>query len=188
KGSRGDRQGNIEATQDVLRGDVEADREPDAPATKRTASEEAAALKKWAAANNRLLPHEDFTSEWEKQGRIMGAEHQVVHDAENSTVQKRKVIWPSESYSDYLTRLEIHNLLPSAPYSLLGFSEAPDKYEKIRFMPVVEQPYIKGRPPTMPEIEENMNKAGCEGKDGWYKDPCTGVIVRDVSEANAIID
>jgi hypothetical protein len=153
-------------------------------------SKEADALKKWAEQNGLLIPHAFLTEQWrDKNNSLAGSEHQIIYDAENNSVIKRKHVSSRETYNGYLVRLEIHNIIsPAARYVLLGFSEVPDYESKIIFMPVVAQPVIKGRAGTFEEIDVHMHAMGFEGEGGRYKDLEEGILVHDLGEPNAIVD
>ncbi|MDA8240915.1 MAG: hypothetical protein M0Z67_11180 [Nitrospiraceae bacterium] len=179
----------IDAAEALSRREVEEGEGADGHySSKEIQQREIPALIKWAKGNGLLIPPDKFTAFWkEENDALQGAEHQVVFDADD-TVIKRKMIWPQETYSGYLRRLQIHNSLSYAKFELMGFSEVTDAQGNIRVMPVVRQPYIPGRPAMFDEINAFMNKAGFEGEGGLYRDDFSGIVVYDAGENNAIID
>lgn len=181
----------IEAAQNVTRTIFKAVQGCDESKTaKEIQKQESEALKEWAEQNGLLLAHVYLTKQWiEDNDSLAGSEHQVIFDAKNNSVIKRKHILSSETYHGYLTRLELHNIIsPAAPYTLIGFSDVPDAEGNIIFMPIVSQPVIKGRAGSFEEIDAHMHSMGLEGTGGRYKEVDEGILVHDLGEPNAIVD
>lgn len=124
------------------------------------------ALRNWADANGRLIDHQAFTDAWNDQTteggeRVMGTEQQVLFQQDLKCVQKRKVLWPDETWQDYLNRLEAHKLhFPDTAYTFYGFTDAP--YSKgSAFMARVSQPFSERlRHATEEEIRTHLEAKG----------------------------
>lgn len=156
----------------------------------------------WARRKNLFQDQAKFTQEWIAQGRIAGAEQQVILNKNENTVTKRKRLLPDETWLDYMNRVSIHNKLsPSAAYEFKGFTEVTKNDGKMLTMALAEQPYIEGRSALSHEIERHMYKLGFEKLPptafSFYKDKLpaslqewvdvkSGIVISDLHAGNVL--
>jgi hypothetical protein len=145
--------------------------EPDSGTVEAVQQRQSDALRKWAEENDALEDHQAFTDAWndwaEQYGeRVQGTEQQVLLQKNSQIVHKRKFLWPDETWSDYLNRLEAHNRhFPETAYTLLGFTDAPHAKGSV-FMARVSQPFSERlRDATEEEIRAYFEAKGFESAE-----------------------
>lgn len=158
------------------------------------------ALRKWAEISGHVFEESLFFTNWEKQGKPGGAEHQVFHDQETGRWFKRLYYGVNHStLGDYLARMRLHSVIfPETAYRLEGFTINAKNKE---LAPVVSQPHIEvdtNRPlVSKAETDDLMAAMGFasvqlmhEGvrDDGYfaYLHPITGVLAHDLHDENVV--
>lgn len=157
-------------------------------------------IRQWAEAQSLLRDETVFLSEWEAQGRLHGAEHQVFFDPSTGRWFKRLYrCLHHTTLGDYLARLRFHSVIfPETAYRLEGFTLNPKSRD---IAPIVSQPHVavnESLPPVCKEETDSlMALSGFapvqllhEGvlDDGYYAylHPVTGVLVFDLHDENVI--
>ena len=157
-------------------------------------------LRHWAEAQGLLRDEAVFLKEWESQGSLHGAEHQVFFDPASGRWFKRLYrCLHHTTLGDYLARLRFHSVIfPETAYRLEGFTLNPKSKE---IAPIVSQPHVEvneSLPPVLKEETDSlMALSGFapvqllhEGvpDDGYYAylHPVTGVLVFDLHDENVI--
>ena len=157
-------------------------------------------LRLWAEAQGLLRDETGFLNEWEAQGSLHGAEHQVFFDPSTGRWFKRLYrCLHHTTLGDYLARLRLHSVIfPETAYRLEGFTLNPKNKE---IAPVISQPHVEVNedlpPVSKEETDSLMALSGFapvqllhEGvpDDGYYAylHPVTGVLVFDLHDENVI--
>jgi len=142
------------------------------------------ALRKWATKNNLMLDAAAFTREWEEQGRIEGAEHQVYIN--KGIVYKRNNLSYHGNWLEYLDRLALHHwLFPDTAMKFEGLMEVDGQLQAI----VTQKAFSGVRGATLEEVSSEMQKRGLQQIRNYdFYSPSLGIIVEDLHDENVMID
>lgn len=157
-------------------------------------------LRRWAETEGLIRDEEIFLKEWQAQGRLHGAEHQVYFDPTTARWVKRLYrCLHHTTLGDYLARLRFHSVIfPETAYRLEGFTMNSKSRE---IAPIVSQPHVEVNeslpPVSKGETDSLMASSGFapvqllhDGvpDDGYYAylHPFTGVLVFDLHDENVI--
>jgi hypothetical protein len=153
-----------------------------------------AAFKNWATNSGRLLPESlrDSAQEagaehevWFQNGRVFKAAynpHTVLLDDDG-----RLTLGPERSVSAYLHRIKLQNLLFDDDIRIEGLIIEESGG---RLIPVISQPIVGGRKPTMDEISMLKKSKGFVAVapqiKGWYQ-PGARILVADAHDRNLVV-
>jgi hypothetical protein len=148
-------------------------------------AQEEAALRAFAIANHMLHDGERFESLWIAQGKMGGAENDIIYDEQTGLVWKRnRVDVMHLCWRQFFERLLAHNLyFPEAPLRLEGFVEA-----ETGLCPLFTQPDVHAvRGANRQEVEFSMNRRGSVRTSfDDYHSP--SLLVEDLHEGNVLMD
>jgi hypothetical protein len=146
--------------------------------------EEEAALRKWAFQYNLMLDAAAFTREWEAQGQIEGAEHQLYIN--KGIVYKRNNLSYHGNCLEYLVRLALHHwLFPDTAMNFEGLMEVDGELQAI----VTQKAFSGVRGATLEEVSPEMHKRGFQRiRNNDFYSPSLGIIVEDLHDENVMID
>lgn len=146
---------------------------------------EETALRLFARAEGLLHDGERFESLWKAQGKMGGAENDIIYDETTGLVWKRNRIDVMHlCWGQFFERLLAHNLyFPEAPLRLEGFVEAETK-----LCPLFTQPDVHAvRGAGRVEVEALMNRRGYIRKSfDDYRSK--SLVVEDLHEGNVLLD
>ncbi len=140
-------------------------------------------LRRWATANEKMLPVEPFTDAWQAQGGEGGAEHQVY--VQFGIYYKRNNLNYYQTWLSYFHNLLVHNwLFPEAGYSFLGLMDVDGVLQA-----VVSQKALRGlRGATTSEVAAYMALFDfIPLKNNDYVNTTFGIVVSDLHHRNVLV-
>lgn len=155
-------------------------------------------LKRFAEANNLLIPWEAFQNRLDAFNNAGGlntsTEQEVYFDGQSwfkrgpAIGDNGKRLGAHYTWSEFFARIAIHReLFPDTAYDFLGFTVNPDG--KLNY--IIRQPHAQRgeRVDVKPMLVEELEQSGYESLDGdAYYNPENGVVVQDLHDKNAFID
>lgn len=120
-----------------------------------------------------------------------GTEARVFYDDKGQNVVKTISFQRFSHFELMMDRIAIHNaVFPETRMSVLGFGIRDDSHDADGYVIKIRQPYIKGRIPTIQEIDAGMEEVGYDRTDfiaPAYISRTGNSIITDIDPKNAII-